>query len=78
MIQSVECQALDLSSGLDLRVVISSPVLSSTLSIKPLLKRKKSWREDMDMSDERSGWLREGHIENTILHQTALNKKRTQ
>ena len=38
--QSVECLTLDLSSGLHLRVVSSSPVLASTL-----LKKKKRGRE---------------------------------
>lgn len=38
MAQSVEQQTLDLSSGLDLGVMSSSPVFGSTLS---LLKRKK-------------------------------------
>ena len=35
MAQLVEHPTLDLSSGLDLRVVSSSPVLGSTLGMKP-------------------------------------------
>ena len=35
MAQSVECLTLDLSSGLDLRVMGSSPTLVSTLGEKP-------------------------------------------
>ena len=33
--QSVKCLALDLSSGLDLRVRSSSPTLGSMLGVKP-------------------------------------------
>ena len=33
--QSVECLALNLSSGLDLRVVSSSPILGSMLDMEP-------------------------------------------
>ena len=33
--QSLECPSLDLTSGLDLRVVSSSPMLDSTLSVVP-------------------------------------------
>ena len=41
MAQSVKRPTLDLSSGLDLRVMSSSPVLGSTLSTEPFLKKKK-------------------------------------
>ena len=33
--QLIECLTLDLSSGLDLKVVSSSPALGSMLSVKP-------------------------------------------
>jgi len=39
--QSVEHQTLDLSSGLDLRVVSSSPVLGFTLGVETALKKKE-------------------------------------
>ena len=35
MVQSVELLTLDLSSGLDLRVVSSNPALGSTLGVEP-------------------------------------------
>ena len=38
--QLVKGPTLDLSSGLDLRVVSSSPALGSALGIKPTLKKK--------------------------------------
>ena len=40
--QLVERPTLDLSSGLDLRVVSPSPTLGSVLGIKPALKKKKN------------------------------------
>ena len=47
--QTLNCRAtqvsqhltLDLSSGLDFRVVSSSPMLGSTLGMEPTLKKKK-------------------------------------
>ena len=38
--QSVKCPTLDLGSGLNLRVMSSSPVLSSMLGMMPALKEK--------------------------------------
>lgn len=40
MAQSVEQVTLGLSSGLDLEVVSSSPLLGSALGMKPTLKKK--------------------------------------
>ena len=37
----VKCPTLDLSSGLDLRIVSSSPALGSMLGMEPTLKKKK-------------------------------------
>ena len=48
--ESVKCLTLDLSSGLDLRVVSSSPILGSALGMKPTLKqnqKKKKSREEL-------------------------------
>lgn len=42
MAQSVERLPLGLSSGGDLRVVGSSPVLGFTLSVEPILKLKQN------------------------------------
>ena len=42
MAQSVKHPTLDLSSGLDLRVVSSSPMLGSVLGMKVYLKIKKN------------------------------------
>jgi len=39
--QLVEHLTLDLSSGLDLRIVSSSPALGSMLGLEPTLKKKK-------------------------------------
>ena len=39
MAQSVECPTLDLSSGLDLRVVSSSPALGFILGVEPTLEK---------------------------------------
>jgi len=39
--QSVKCPTLDLSSGLDLRVVSSNPMLGSMLGMEPTLKKKR-------------------------------------
>ena len=44
MAQSVECPTLDLSSGLDLRVVSSRSTLGSVLGMKPV-KEGKGGRE---------------------------------
>ena len=41
MAESVKHQTLDLSSGLDLRVVNSNPVLDSMLVVETTLKKKK-------------------------------------
>ena len=43
--QSVRHPALDLSSGLDLRVVSSSPALDSILGMERTLKKKKYFKE---------------------------------
>ena len=40
MVQSVRVSTLDLSSGLDLRVVSSGPMLGSMLGMEPTLKKK--------------------------------------
>ena len=40
--QLVKCRTLDFSSGLDLRVLVSSPALGYTLSVKPTLKKNKN------------------------------------
>ena len=42
MAQLVECLSLDLSSGLDLRVLGLSPVLGSMLGMEPTLRKR--WR----------------------------------
>ena len=42
MAQSVEHLTLDLSPGLDLRVVSSSSVLGSMLGVRPTLKQNKT------------------------------------
>ena len=42
MAQLVKHGTLDLSSGLDLRVMNSSPTLGSMLDVKPTLKKKKN------------------------------------
>ena len=39
MVQSVKRPTLDLTSGLDLRVVSSSPMLVSILGMEPTLKK---------------------------------------
>jgi len=39
--RSVKHPTLELSSGLDLRVVSSSPMLGSMLGVEPALKKKK-------------------------------------
>ena len=41
MAQLLECLALDLSSGLDLRVMSSRPMLGSMQGEEPTLKKKK-------------------------------------
>ena len=41
MVQSVKHPTLDLSSGLDLRILGSSPTLGSMPSMKPALRRLK-------------------------------------
>ena len=41
MAQSVKHPTLDLSSGLDLRVVSSSPALGSMMGVKPTFKKRK-------------------------------------
>ena len=41
MAQSLKRSALDLPSGLDLRVVSSSPELGSTLGMESALKKRK-------------------------------------
>ena len=41
MVQLVKHPTLDLGSGLDLRVVSSSPVLGSMLGMKPTFKKLK-------------------------------------
>ena len=38
---SLECLTLDLGSGLDLRVVSSSPTLDSMLGMEPTFKKDK-------------------------------------
>ena len=40
-VQAGKCPTLDLSSGLDLRVMSSSPALGSVVGVKPTLKKKK-------------------------------------
>ena len=45
MAQSVKHPTLDLSSGLDLRVVSSSLELGSTLGVKPTKKKTKTEKE---------------------------------
>ena len=45
MAQSVKHLSLDLSSGLDLTVVSSSPALGPALGMKPTLKKKKRKKE---------------------------------
>jgi len=44
MAQLVICPTLDLSSGLDLRVVSSRPTLGSMLAVEPVEKKKKRKR----------------------------------
>ena len=39
MAQSVKCLTLDFSSGLDLRVMSSSPALGSMLGMEPTFKK---------------------------------------
>ena len=41
--QLVKCLTLDLSSGLDLRFMHSSPTLVSMLSVEPTVKEKKKF-----------------------------------
>ena len=41
MVQLIKCPTLDLSSGLDLRIVSSSLALGSALSVKPTSEKKK-------------------------------------
>ena len=41
MAHTVKCPTLDLSSGLDLRVVSSSPALDSAWGVKPTQEKKK-------------------------------------
>ena len=60
MAQSVECPAFDLSSGLDLRVVSSSPALDSTLGVEPTLGRKR---------EGAGGRGEEGRREGSLLHE---------
>jgi len=43
--QSVKHPTLDLSSGLDLRVMSSSPTLGSMLGVEPTLKKKKKIKQ---------------------------------
>ena len=43
--QSVEHLTLDLSSGLELGVVSSSPALGSTLHVEPIKKKKNNFHE---------------------------------
>ena len=48
MVQSVKRLTLDLSSGLDLRLVSSSPTLGATLGVEPIKKkngRKKNQKQ---------------------------------
>ena len=53
--QSAKHLPLDLGSGLDLRVVSSSPALGSALGLKPPEKQNKKQVPD---SDKPSGWSR--------------------
>ena len=41
MVQSVKCLTLDLSSGLDLSVMSSSPMLGSVLGVEPTSEKRK-------------------------------------
>ena len=52
MAQSVKCQTLDLSSGLDLRVVSSSLTFGSKLGVKPTKKEEKT-RQDRRKEEKR-------------------------
>ena len=46
--QLIKCPTRDLSSGLDLRVVISRPALSSMLGMEPNLKKNKKKKNQMN------------------------------
>ena len=48
---------LDFSSGLDLRVVSSSPALGSSLGLEPTLKKKRK---------EKKNWQVEGEMEASV------------